>query len=195
MAWCDDMSAPGTAGRRFVMVRLAGIGVLAAGVTVALYVAGRLHTPNVTASLFGRSGLGAIALKSVLATIALGLAVLQVLLALWIYRKLPLAGSPPRPVRLAHRIIGFGLLVLTVPIAVHCLLAYGVQLTSLRVAVHSIAGCFFYGAFAAKVLLVQSRRLPGWVLPAAGGTLAIVVGVLWYTSSLWYYNGFQLPAL
>jgi uncharacterized membrane protein HdeD (DUF308 family) len=120
--------------------------------------------------------------------------VLQVLLALWIYRKLPLAGSPPRPARLAHRVIGFGLVVLTVPIAVHCLLAYGVQLTSLRVAVHSIAGCFFYGAFAAKVLLVQSRRLPGWVLPAAGGTLAVVVGVLWYTSSLWYYNGFQLPA-
>jgi hypothetical protein len=45
------------------------------------------------------------------------------------------------------------------------------------------------------VLLVQSRRLPGWVLPVAGGTLAVVVGVLWYTSSLWYYNGFQLPGL
>ena len=128
-----------------------------------------------------------------LATIVLGLAVLQVLLATWMYRKLPLAGSPPRPVRLAHRVIGFGLFALTVPIAVHCLLAYGVQLTSLRVAVHSIAGCFFYGAFVAKVLLVQSRRLPGWVLPVAGGTLAIVVGVLWYTSALWYYNGFQLP--
>ena len=47
-----------------------------------------------------------------------------------------------------------------------------------RVAVHSLAGCFFYGAFVAKVLLVQTRRLPGWVLPAAGGTLAVVVAVL-----------------
>jgi hypothetical protein len=189
------MSAPGAAGQRSVVVRLAGIGLLAAGVTVALYVAGRLHTPNFTFSLFGRVGLDAIALKSMLATIALALAALQVLLAVWIYRKLPLAGSPPRPVRPAHRIIGFGLFALTVPIAVHCLLAYGVQLTSPRVAVHSIAGCFFYGAFAAKVLLVQSKRLPGWVLPAAGGTLAVIVGVLWYTSALWYYNGFQLPAL
>ena len=43
------------------MVRLTGIGLLAAGVTLALYVAGRLHTPNVTSSLFGRSGLDAIA--------------------------------------------------------------------------------------------------------------------------------------
>jgi hypothetical protein len=111
------------------------------------------------------------------------------------YRKLPLAGSQPRPVRLSHRLIGFGSFALTVPIAVHFLLAYGVQLTSVRVAVHSVAGCFFYGAFVAKVLLVQSRRLPGWVLPVAGGTLAVVVGVLWYTSALWYYNGFQLPAL
>jgi hypothetical protein len=189
------MSAPGAAKQRSAAVRLAGIGLLAAGVAVALYVAGRLHTPNFTFSLFGRVGLDAIALKSMLATIALGLAALQVLLALWIYRKLPLAGSPPRPVRPAHRVIGLGLFALTVPIAVHCLLAYGVQLTSLRVAVHSIAGCFFYGAFVAKVLLVQSRRLPGWVLPVAGGTLAVVVGVLWYTSALWYYNGFQLPGL
>jgi hypothetical protein len=55
--------------------------------------------------------------------------------------------------------------------------------------------CFFYGAFAAKVLLVHSRRLPGWALPVAGGTLALVVGVLWYTSALWYYNGCQLRLL
>jgi Family of unknown function (DUF6529) len=189
------VSAPGKAGRRPAAVRLAGIGLLAAAVSVALYAAGRLHTPDLTFSLFGRVGLDAIALKSLLATVALGLAVLQVLLALWIYRKLPLAGSPPRPARLAHRVIGFGLFALTAPIAVHCLLAYGVQLTSLRVAVHSIAGCFFYGAFTAKVLLVHSRRLPGWALPVAGGTLAVVVGVLWYTSALWYYNGFQLRGL
>ena len=126
---------------------------------------------------------------------ALALAGVQVLLALWIYRKLPLVGSPPRPVPAVHRVTGFVLFALTVPVAVHCLIACGVQLTSLRVAIHSIAGCFFYGAFAAKVLLVHSKRLPRWALPAAGGTLAIIVGVLWYTSALWYYNGYQLPHL
>ena len=31
--------------------------------------------------------------------------------------------------------------------------------------------------------------------PWPGGTLAIVIGVLWYTSALWYYNGYQLPHL
>ncbi len=82
---------------------------------------------------------------------------------------------------------------MTIPIALHCLIAYGVQLTSARVAVHSLAGCFLYGAFVAKVLLVHTRRLPGWVLPVAGGTLAVTVAVLWYSSALWYYNGSQLP--
>lgn len=187
------MMAPESPSRRPAALRLAGIGVLAAGLTAALYVASRVHTANPAASLFGRQYLAAIALKAVLATVALGLAALQVLLALWIYRKLPLAGPAPRQVRLSHRIVGFGLFALTVPIAVHCFLAYGVRLTSARVVVHSLAGCFLYGAFLAKVLLVQTRRLPGWALPVAGGTLAVVVSVLWYTSALWYFNGYQLP--
>ena len=187
------MTGPGATGGRPPVARLAGIGLLGAGVAVALYVAGRLHTRDYNFSLFGRVGLDAVALKSTLASIALGAAAVQVLLALWIYRKLPLAPSPPRRLPLVHRILGFALFALTVPIAVHCLIAYGVQLTSPRVAVHSLAGCFFYGAFVAKVLLVQSRRLPGWALPVAGGALAIVVGVLWYTSALWYYNGYRLP--
>lgn len=189
------MTAPGATGRRFSALRLAGIALLAIGVAGALYVAGRLHPPNASFGLFGQVGLEAVMLKSALASIALGVAALQVLLAVWIYRRLPLAGSPPRPARLAHRITGFALLAFTVPIAVHCLIAYGVQLTSLRVAVHSLAGCFLYGAFAAKVLLVHSKRLPGWALPAAGGTLAVVVAVLWYTSALWYYNGYRLPGM
>jgi Family of unknown function (DUF6529) len=189
------MTTPGARGRPSTAVRLAAIGLLAAAVAGALYAVGRLHAPDYTASLFGQAGVAAITLKSLLATIVLGLAIVQVLLALWLYRKLPLAGRPPRPVHLSHRLIGFGLFALTVPIAVHCLLAYGVQLTSTRVAVHSLAGCVFYGAFTAKVLLVQSRRLPGSALPAAGGLLALLVAVLWYTSALWYYNGYQLPGL
>ena len=79
------------------------------------------------------------------------------------------------------------------PIALHCLIAYGVQLTSPRVAVHSLAGCFFYGAFAAKVLIVRSRRLPGWALPLAGGLLVTLVVVMWYSSALWYFDGSRLP--
>jgi len=156
-------------------------------------VAGRLHTPDYTASIFGRTGLAAISVKSWIATATLLLAAVQVLLALWVYGKLP-GGPAPRWAALTHRVSGVVLIAISLPVAVHCLVAYGVQLTSLRVAVHSLAGCFLYGAFAAKVLLVRSRRLPGWVLPVAGGTLAAVVAVLWYTAALWYFHGYRLPA-
>jgi hypothetical protein len=185
------MAAPGTTRRD--AARLAGIGLLGAGVAAALFAAGRLLAPDYAFSLFGQAGPAAVTLKSALASAALGAAAVQALLALWMYRRLPLAGRPPRLVRPAHRIVGFALLALTVPIALHCLITYGVQLTSPRVAVHSLAGCFLYGAFAAKVMLVRSRRLPRWALPVAGGTLAVTIGVLWYTSALWYYNGFRLP--
>jgi hypothetical protein len=157
----DQVTAPRAQGAGAAGWRLAGIWLLAVGVAAALYVAGRLHQPDYSFSLFGTDP---VAPKSLLATIMLGLAVLQVLLALWMYRKLPLAGCPPRPVPVAHRVTGFALVALTVPVAVHCLIAYGVQLTSPRVAAHSIAGCFLYGAFTAKVLLVRSRRLPGILL-------------------------------
>jgi hypothetical protein len=185
--------APGLG--RPAAIRL-GLAVLLAGVvTAALIVAGRLHTPNYTASIFGRTGVAAISLKSWLATVTLALAGLQVLLALWMYGKLPWAGSPSRAVAVTHRLNGVVLIAVTIPVAVHCLIAYGVQLTSLRVGVHSLVGCFLYGAFAAKVLLVRSRRLPGWVLPVAGGTLAVVIAVLWYTAALWYFHGYRLPGL
>ena len=185
--------APGTAGRRPAAWRLAAIGLAGAAVTGALYAAGRLHTPNYTFSLFGQTGLATTTLKSLLASVVPGLAAVQVLLARWLYRKPPPAGSPPRPVRPAHQIPGFALFTVTVPIAVHCPPAYRAQLNSARVAVHSLAGCLFHGAFTAKVLLVQSRRLPGWAPPTAGGALAIPAAVPWYTSALWHYNGYQLP--
>jgi len=97
------MTQPRVTGRRPGAVRLAGIGVLAVGVTAAVYVAGRVLTTDYAFGLFGRVGLGAVALKSLLATIALGVAILQVLLALWMHRRLPFTDSPPGPVRLAHR--------------------------------------------------------------------------------------------
>jgi Family of unknown function (DUF6529) len=174
-------------------MRLAGIGLLAAAVAVALHLTGRVHTVNPALSLFGRQYVAAVALKAVLATVALAWPRCR---CCW-----PSGFTGSRRWRAARRVrrrwrTGLwvsGCSLLPLPIAVHCLIAYDVQLTSVRVAVHSLAGCFFYGAFVAKVLLVQTRRLPGRVLPAVGGTLAVVVAVLWYTSALWYYNGYQLP--
>src|SRR3954447_12976622 len=100
----------------------------AAAVAVALYVFGRNHTPDYGTSLFGRTGADTLSLKSWLGTGLLALAALQVGLALWMYGRLRVA--PPKRVPTIHRISGIALLLLSLPIAYHCMLAYGTQTTS-----------------------------------------------------------------
>ena len=58
----------------------------------------------------------------------------------------------------------------------HCVTILGFQTPDARVAVHAIVGTFFYGVFAAKVLIVRDRSLPGWALPTAGLTLRVDAG-------------------
>src|SRR5258708_34341445 len=99
----DEMTAPSAAGRRSAAARLAGISLLAAGVAFALYVAGRLLTPNYTFGLFGQVGLDRLILNSTLASMAPGVAARQLFLAPSIYRQLPPASSPPRLVPVPHR--------------------------------------------------------------------------------------------
>ena len=112
------------------------------------------------------------------------------------YGRLPGIGAASSGTGNVHRAIGIVALLATLPIAYHCALAYGVKTNiDTRVAVHSLAGCFLYGAIAAKLIIVRSRRLPGWALPLIGGTLVTLVAVLWYTSALWYFNNYTLPSL
>jgi hypothetical protein len=183
----------GTRGNPSVGARLALAGVLAVVVAAAVFAVGRAHTPDYTMGLFGRPGVAAIRLKAQLATVILVLAAAQLGLALWMYRRLPGAGAAPRPVPVLHRFGGATLFLLSLPVAAQCVLAYGVDLSGPRVAAHSLAGCFFYGAFAAKVLIVRSRRLSRWGPPVAGGLLVTLIVVLWYSAALCYFAGFQLP--
>ena len=173
------------------------VAALAAAVlAVGLYIFGTQHTPDYSTSLFGETGADTFDLKSWLATGVLAFAAVQVGLALWMYGRLPWVGVAPPQIGPVHRAVGAATILLTIPIAYHCVLAYGVQTgVDTRVAVHSIAGCFIYGAFLAKIVLVQTPRwrLPGWALPVVGVALVVTVMVLWYTSALWYFNDFKLP--
>jgi hypothetical protein len=60
--------------------------------------------------------------------------------------------------------------------------------TSYRVVAHSLFGCAFYGAFAAKITIVRLHRFPRWVLPTAGGLLFAALLSVWYTSALWLFR-------
>ncbi|MEO3847980.1 DUF6529 family protein [Streptomyces sp. B8F3] len=169
--------------------------VLPVAAGVAIWLVGRHHTPEYTTSLFGQQGDAAVTLKSRLGTALLSLAVVQVLLALWMYGRIPGIAAASRRVRIGHRVVGWGAFLLSVPIAYHCVRTYGVETLSSRVYMHSVAGCALYGAFVAKVLVVRSRHLPGWMLPAAGSALFGVIGAVWYSAPLWVLNDYTVPGL
>jgi Family of unknown function (DUF6529) len=88
-----------------------------------------------------------------------------------------------------HRISGYLVILLTLPVAYHCIFLLGFDTASPRVAVHSVLGSAFYGAFVVKVILVRSRGFPGWALPVAGGLLLVILVGLWLTSSLYFFIG------
>ena len=129
-----------------------------------------------------------IAAKAWLATAALLLALVQVTTAARIYGRLRFLPERGPAIARVHRWSGRTAFLLTLPVFFHCVTILGFQTPDTRVAVHSLVGTFFYGVFAAKVLIVRDRSLPGWALPTAGLTLASMVGLLWLTSSLWYFT-------
>lgn len=186
----DPSAAEDTVRQRRSVIVIVMAGAL---VAAALAAFGLEHTPNYSIGFFGSSGIGTLRLKAEIATGLLGLALFQLFLALWLLGRLPGIPAAGRPVGRLHRAAGMVLFLGTLPVAVHCMFAYGVKMYSARATVHSLAGCFFYGAFVAKILTVRSRMLPGWALPIAGGLLVAAIGVLWYTSALWFLNGYHLP--
>jgi Family of unknown function (DUF6529) len=126
-------------------------------------------------------------LKVWLATAAFVLACFQVVTAAHIYERLRLPMGAG--VAAVHRWSGRLVILLTLPVAYHCIFLLGYSDTSTRVQVHSLLGSVMYGAFIAKVLVVRGgSRFPGWALPLAGGTLFAILLGLWLTSSLWFFR-------
>jgi hypothetical protein len=126
-------------------------------------------------------------MKAWLATGAIMLALFQVLSAARLFELFHWAPDKRLWGRM-HRTSGYLAILLTLPVAYHCIFLLGFDTTNPRVAIHSILGSAFYGAFLVKVILVRSGGFPGWALPVAGGLLfAILVG-LWLTSSLYFFG-------
>ncbi|MFI6939682.1 DUF6529 family protein [Streptomyces sp. NPDC050418] len=162
--------------------------LVAGAVAVGLGVYGRVHDPAGTSfNLAGFSSTGAV--KSWLGTGAFAFAVLQFVTALAMYGRLPGITSKPWMPGL-HRWSGRVAFLLAVPVAVHCLYALGYQTYDTRVLWHSLLGCFFFGAFTAKMLLLRHDRLPGWLLPVVGGAVFAGLAVVWVTSALWFFRTF-----
>jgi hypothetical protein len=176
------------AARRDSWPLLGAVVLISSGLAVALGVYGRVHDPTGETAMtlfFERQ----ITMKAWLATGAVLSVVFQVGSALVLYGK---AGTRRVPTWLgdAHRLSGTVAFILTLPVAYHCLWAIGfsADFGLTRVYIHSIAGCLFYGAFVAKVIVVRSHSLPGMALPIAGALVFTSLVVVWLTSAFWFFD-------
>ena len=129
------------------------------------------------------SGLAA---KTWMATLAIVLALFQFGSAFAMYGLV--GGRAPTWMSTAHVWSGRLAVLASVPVAVHCLYALGFEATDTRVLFHSLFGCFFYGAFVTKMLLLTRKGLPAWVIPIAGGLLFFGLVFVWLTSALWFFQ-------
>ena len=167
--------------------------LIGAAVSLGLGIYGNEHDPT-GESIFSLVFTKTINMKAWFATAVAVLAVFQVLSALSLYHVIHVPRTVPRWLPLLHRLSGATIFVLAVPVAYHCLWALGFQDYTTRVLVHSIAGCFLFGAFAAKVIIVEWKGLPRLALPIAGGMLFSAIVVIWYTSALWFFREFGFPS-
>jgi hypothetical protein len=151
-------------------------------VSIGIGVYGRLHTPSGHAVDIAGFSTGAAA-KAFLASIVMALVIVQLVTAMGIYGRIPLRGAW---VGTVHRWSGRLAVLISVPVAVHCLYALGFQTYDGRVIAHSLFGCFFYGAFVFKMLILTRDDSPGWALPLAGGLVLTGLTALWVTAVLWF---------
>jgi hypothetical protein len=153
------------------------------GVAVGLGVYGRLHDPVGTSDV--ETFLRIQTLKAWLATGVAAFAVAQLVSALVVYRVLP----GPSWVAAVHRWSGRFALLLSTPVAVHCLYTFGLRSDTPRVLAHSLFGCLLYGVFVTKMLLLsRPDQKKSWGLPVAGGLALTAVAGLWLTSALWFFT-------
>ena len=160
--------------------------VLGAIVAVGLGVFGKIHEPQFfSISVSGFSS--GTAVKSWLATLAVTLALFQLASAFAMYRLIP-GGKAPSWIGTAHVWSGRLAVLASVPVAVHCLYALGFQSSDNRVLFHSLFGCFFYGVFVTKMVLLTRKGLRAWVIPVAGGLVFFGLVYVWLTSALWFFQ-------
>ena len=170
-----------------VMLALA-IGSL---VTVAIGAYSGLHDP--TGQAFNLAGFSSgLHAKSWLASLVFALTVVQLVSALAMWGRLPGISGGGRVTSVLHRWSGRLAVLVSLPVAAHCLYALGFQGFDTRVLVHSLLGCLLYGIFVCKMIVLTRHDSPGWVVPVAGGILFTTLTGLWLTSSLWFFTQFGL---
>ena len=184
-----EQSVPAGLQPRWGLAAVTALGLVVAAILAAY---SRVHPGNGAAIItFGFRTL--LAMKTWLTTAALVFLVVQLISALAMWGRLPGISGSPSWASPVHRWSGVVAFLITLPVAFQCIWSLGFSDSSARTVAHSIAGCLFYGVFAAKMLSLRLHRLPGWTLPVLGGLLSAVLVVVWFTSAFWYFTASGLP--
>src|SRR5262249_39032957 len=130
-----------------------------------------------------------IAAKAWLASGAAVLALVQISTGARIFGKIKhLVPIPPPYVNRIHRWSGRIAVLLTLPVAFHCIFILGFQTANARVLAHSILGALVYGVIAVKLWFVRDKDHPRKTLPVLGTVVFTTLAALWVTSALWYFT-------
>jgi len=164
---------------------------LLAGAVVAVVLGAFAHFHEPVRPTFSGPFPSPLSMKVWLASVALLLALVQLVTALWMYGKLGVRA--PGWTGTLHRVTGITAFLVTVPVAYNCLYSWGFAVSDPRAVLHSVLGCVFYGAFVAKVLTLHSKRVPGWALPWVAGTLFTALLGVTLTSAVYWLSTHGVP--
>ena len=172
-----------------------GAFLLGAAVSVALGVYGSVHDASGRAP-FELFFSGSQQLKVWATTVAVLLAIVQLVTALRMYGRIAFPAETPPWFGQLHRLSGTWAFIFTLPVGYTCLWSFGWNGGSgdARTLIHSFLGCLFYGAFAAKIFVLRSKPGPKWVLPVLGGTVFTVLMGLFATSAVWFWSDKGFPS-
>ncbi len=118
--------------------------------------------------------------KVVLASVALALAVYQLVLISVTYGKVRLPFLAGRAAGRAHRASGDAIAVLLVVVATMCVVLFGFEDDA---ALHVAAACGLLLALAAKIAVLRLFPAAGRLLPVLGTAVFVLLALTWITSA------------
>jgi Family of unknown function (DUF6529) len=118
--------------------------------------------------------------KVVLASVALALAVYQLVLIAVGYGKAPLPFLNPPPAFAAHRAVGDTIVVVLVVVALMCIGYFGIEDDA---ALHVVAAIALLSVLSLKIVVVRWWHAMGRFLPALGISAWLLLALTWLTSA------------
>jgi len=127
-------------------------------------------------------------LKSLVTTVILALAVMQALGMAQVRGYVRLLPVEKRRLRRFHRSGGIAALVLTLAVAVACVLGRGYELYSLRLRLHAVMGVLAILVMSLKVAITHRFRRYLRYNTALGAAAGLLILGTFIASALWYFG-------